>query len=143
MTSRIRWAWKCWLGLGLAALACGCSSSDTDRMARVGRKAGEKLLDLAGGRQGKFAASLRSLRGTLSERDLDDRVATRLRWDQYLREADVRVLPTGPGAVRLEGEVASAAIRQRAEDLARSTLGVEGVVNALAVKPTAAGGEKR
>jgi hypothetical protein len=132
--------WKGWLWLALAAAAGGCNGQDTERLGKVGLKAGDKLLDLAGGRQGKLAGGVRALRGTLSERALDDRVATRLSWDRELSAAEVRVLPLGPKGVRLEGRVASAALQKRAEEVAKATLGVEQVVNAVTVAPAAAPG---
>src|SRR5260370_6993744 len=106
-----RRGWKRWLWLGVATLACGCNSKDTERLGQVGLKVGDNLLDLAGGRQGKFAGSLRSLRGTLSDRALDDRVATRLRWARELSAVEVRVLPLRPKAVRLEGQVPGPALQ--------------------------------
>ena len=60
-------------------------------------------------------------------------MATRLRWDKALANADIQVQPAGPGVIRLQGNVVDAVQQQRAGELAESTQGVEQVVNELVI----------
>ena len=123
--------WKRWLWLGLVACACGCNGEDAARLTRIGNKLAAKFENATGGARGRLAGGWQAVRGSLSESTLDSRVAMRLRWDKWLAGSDVRVRSAGPGVVRLEGAVPDGAHRQRAVDLARSTLGVEKVEDAL------------
>jgi osmotically-inducible protein OsmY len=73
------------------------------------------------------------VRGSLGDAALGSRVAARLRWDRYLAESDIRPRSQEPGVVILDGTVPDTAHRRRALELARSTLGVEQVVDELKV----------
>ena len=128
MTRGRRWVWA-----SLALLACGCGGEDVDRLGRICSKAACKFQDMAGGPHGTMANGWQAVCGAVSDTTLDARVAVRLHWDKGLADADIRVDPAGPGAVRLEGTVADAAQLQRAKELAESTQGVEQVVNDLAM----------
>jgi osmotically-inducible protein OsmY len=123
--------WKRWLWLAVAACAGGCAPEDRERLTRIGSKLSARFDHATGGARGRLAGGWQAFRGSLSDSTLDSRVATRLRWDKWLAGSDVTVRSAGPGVVRLEGAVPDAAHRQRAVDLARSTLGVEKVDDAL------------
>ena len=133
--------WRVWLGLGLAGWACGCNSQDADRLAQVGRVAAARVERLTGGARGKLAGGWQAVRGSLSEATLDSRVATRLRWDQALADADIQVAAQGRGVVQLQGTVANPEQRRRAVELAQTTLGVEQVLDALTLSGEAPGEE--
>jgi osmotically-inducible protein OsmY len=122
--------WARWALLALSA--GGCQAKDSDTLARIGRKTAGKVEALVGPR-GHLAGGWEVLRGSLSDGALDSRVAARLRWDRYLAEADIQAHSPAPGVVRLRGTVADAAHRQRALELARSTAGVEQVLDELTV----------
>ena len=126
-----------WLLVGLLGLACGCKGDDRDTLARITQKTAARLQTLAGGADGRLAASLQAVRGAFNDAAPDGRAALRLRWDRYLAEGDVRVRPAGPGVVRLEGSVPDDEHRRRAVELARSTLGVERVIDRLTVSKAA------
>jgi osmotically-inducible protein OsmY len=116
-----------WLGVGVLGLVCGCSREDADRIGLICQKAVDKM-EAVSGAKGKAAGSWEALRGSLSDVALESRVAVRLRWDRALNDAEVRVLPAGPGTVRLRGAVGEEQ-RRRALELAQSTVGVDKVLD--------------
>jgi osmotically-inducible protein OsmY len=127
MRERGKWRWLACLAL----LAVGCDGQDADRLARIGRKAVDKLQVQAGADPGRGADSLQSIRGGLGEFALDAKVSARLRWDKELEGAPIQVGSVGGGAVRLSGTVPSFEARQRAVQLAGSTSGVSKVIDEL------------
>jgi hypothetical protein len=106
----------------------GCKGSDADVLARVFRRAGEKIEAAAGGSPGQFAGRLRS---ATSPYGLAERVQTRLRWDRHLDGASVEVESPSPGVVKLKGKAPDLAKKQRALELARATTGVTEVIDEL------------
>jgi hypothetical protein len=124
--------WRAWVLLGVACVG-GCAKSDADRLARIAHKSGEKLDHLTGGVRGKVASGWQAARGSLGEATLDSRVATRLKWDKLLADADIQVKTTAPGVVELTGTVADQAQRQQALQLANSTDGVTSVTDSLQI----------
>jgi osmotically-inducible protein OsmY len=138
MSGRIaRVALRC-VCLGLTGLGAGCGKQDADRLAGVCRLATAKLDGVTGGARAKFSNGWQAVRGSLSATTLDSRVATRLRWDQALADADLQVSSPSPGVVQLEGLVADLTQRRRAVDLAGSTQGVSKVLDKLTVGQPAA-----
>jgi len=129
----VPWLLRCGVGLALLA-AAGCGKDDADGLARVGGKVAAYIDALTGGARGKLGDSWDAARGCWSDAALDGRVATRLRWDKGLAGARVQAASAGPGVVRLSGSVEGAAQRDRALDLARSTVGVEKVIDEIEVK---------
>jgi osmotically-inducible protein OsmY len=119
------------LGVLLLGL-CGCNHQDADRLARVGRKAAEKVQGLTGNSSGRVAEGLQVMRASWDEVALDARVSARLRWDKGLAGAQVEVHANG-AVVELQGTVADANQRGRAVDLAGATAGVERVTDNLTV----------
>jgi osmotically-inducible protein OsmY len=132
MGERGKWRWLACLAL----VAAGCDGQDADRLARIGRKAVDKLQVQAGTDPGRTPDSLQSIRGGLGEFALDAKVSARLRWDKQLEGTTILVGAAGGGAVRLTGTVPSFEARQRAVQLANSTSGVSKVIDEL----TEAGG---
>jgi len=132
MRERGKWRWLACLAL----LAVGCDGQDADRLARIGRKAVDKIQAQAGADPGRGADSLQSIRGGLGEFALDAKVSARLRWDKELEGTAIQVGSVGGGAVKLSGTVPSFEARQRAVQLAGSTSGVSKVIDEL----TEAGG---
>ncbi len=70
---------------------------------------------------------------TTHERDLLARVTNRIRWDKRLVNSVLQIEAQLDGAVILRGSVVDAAAKNRAVDLAESTVGVTKVVDELAV----------
>src|SRR5688572_5521502 len=111
--------------IGIAALA-GCSREDGEKLARVGRLAGEKVRD---------AAPARTPFGELNpEATPAARVRARLRTDANLVGQPIQVVE-GPGGLHLRGRVATQDQSDWAARLARETIGVTAVVNQLVVGP--------
>src|SRR5262249_22781419 len=115
----------------LAAMCvAGCGSDDADALARVARLSAAKIEDMSGGAPNKVAASFESMRANWNELGLDARVSLRIRWEKDLANAAIHVQARN-GVVELKGKVADMAQRQRAVQVARSTIGVVDVVDAL------------
>ncbi len=127
---------KRWSLAAMALLVCGCGGQDVDRLGRICTMAAGKFNEMAGGAHGKLANGWDAVFGAISETAPEARVSARLRWDKALEKADIQVLQTGPGVVRLQGNVIDEAQQQRAVELAESTQGVEQVVNDLVIGKT-------
>jgi hypothetical protein len=113
----------------LLLASAGCSARDGDILARVFRRAGEKLEAAAGGSTNQFAGRLRSTaKPTIG---LAERVETRLKWDRYLDGVEVGVESAEAGVVKVTGKVPDLAKKQRVLDLCRSTAGVKDVVDEM------------
>ena len=116
-----------------AALAlAGCGGEDTEQLAKVARLSASKVEEMTGGAPDKVAAGLESMRASWSEPGLDARVALRLRWERDLQQATIQVQAKN-GIVELKGAVRDMAQRQRAVQVARTTLGVIDVVDSLEI----------
>ena len=120
------WRWALLLPLLLA----GCQERDGETLRKVVRKTGEKL---EGAARPVNAAAL-PLRGSFTETGLAARVEVRLRNDRYLAEHRLSVRADKPGVVAVSGTVPEPSVKTRALDLARSTLGVEKVLDEMKVK---------
>lgn len=114
----------------LVGLGHGCSRDDADCLARIGRQTMAKAETLTDEANGRVNAGLHALRAGDPEPGVEARVSERLRWDKELHAAKITVRLVENG-VELRGKVANAEQRKRAVELARSTLGVENVVDAL------------
>ena len=103
-------------------------------MARVCHKTAAKFDGVTENMRGKLQNGWGAVRGSVSETSLDSRVALRLRWDTDMTGADVQVRLVGPGVVELHGTVIDLTQRTRAMQLARTTTGVENVLDALTIE---------
>ncbi len=113
----------------LLLVCCGCGKGDKEKLARVGQVAAARAEGLAG-KDSKIARRWNALRADLDEMALDARISARLRWDQALKDSQITVSAKG-GQVELKGSIKDLNQKQRAVDLARSTTGVENVVDAM------------
>jgi osmotically-inducible protein OsmY len=104
----------------------GCSREDGERLARVGRLAGDKVRDAA---PAKTPLDDRNPEATAA-----GRVRVRLRTDASLTDQTIQVAE-GPDGIHLRGRVATPEQADWAAELARGTTGVSAVVNELAVGP--------
>jgi hypothetical protein len=116
---------------GLALLAAGCEGQDADRLARIGRKVADRVGAPDGAESGRLPDSLQSIRGGFGEFAVDAKVAARLRWDKELEGSSIQVGAVGGGAVKLTGTVPSFEARRHAVHLARTTVGVNNVIDEL------------
>lgn len=120
-----------WCGM-VAAWAFGGNRSDVEVLARVGsvvaRQAKAALPDAS-----KVAGPFVAFRPG-DALPIEERVRVRIRTDKEMGGADVTVVPgTIPGEVRLRGIVPTVVHQRRAAELAEGTIGVEHVVNEIAV----------
>ena len=72
------------------------------------------------------------VRKSVEKMGVQGRVYGRLHWDKALEGAKLEISVRDNQAVVLSGNVASAAAKEKAEQLARDTVGVGSVVNELA-----------
>lgn len=118
------------LFLPLAVLAMGCSRQDVDGLERIGRK----ILD----RTRAAASPLRekldhTVKGIGPAATVKERVQQRLQFDKALADTHIEVA-VAEGEVELKGTLKTDGQRQRAIELAESTLGVERVADRLQVE---------
>ena len=134
MSKRARQSWT-WLFLGvITPLAGACNRQDSEKLANVGRKVSEKAETLTGGSSGRIASGLQSLRADMDKMALDARVSARLRWDKSLEGTRIQVY-YHDGQIELKGQVKNFDQRQRAVQLASSTVGADNVVDSLELAP--------
>jgi hypothetical protein len=108
----------------------GCKARDGDILRRIARKTGEKL-HVTGNPVGQLTGDVHV---PASKPDIVARVETRLRWDRYLAESSIEVRGDGDGVIVLAGQVADPSVKQRALDLAKSTVGVKRVTDEVKVE---------
>jgi osmotically-inducible protein OsmY len=125
-----------WLLSALVLLPSGCSKRDTERLACVGRRIVQKAEAMSQDTNDRLHTGWQSFRANLDETGLDARVSTRLRWDKTLEDTPIEVFAVPDNGVELKGSVANLEQRRRAVALAESTVGVERVVDSLAVPGT-------
>jgi osmotically-inducible protein OsmY len=116
-----------WLGLlvGCAVLTGGCTRQDTERLARIGRKAVEHTEALTGDLRERLGSGWQA-----ADAGVAGRVAARLHWDRSLADANITV-QLKEDAIELRGNVADLPQRRRAVDLAETTVGVRKVIDLL------------
>lgn len=106
----------------------GCQTRDADLLGLACQRAGQKLGLARGPATGTITGTLR---GSLGETSLSARVESRLRWERSLADKPIEVVTTGPGTVTLRGTLDDQGLRTRAVELAKTTLGVEKVIDEL------------
>jgi osmotically-inducible protein OsmY len=123
--------WLC----GLVFLSCcGCSEDDTERLSRIWHNLGSRMHALTSGAQQRLSSGWSAFKDRSDNpAALRDRVASRLRNDRALAESDIEVEVNGT-TVTLRGDAENMAGRQRAVELAKTTVGVEEVVDELGPK---------
>jgi hyperosmotically inducible periplasmic protein len=106
----------------------GCNRSDGDRLTRVAGKVTEKIQELLPER-----TPLTGSFGLASSVNLDNRVRDRFKTDRYLAPLPIEIDANEGGTVRLRGSVDDAVLKQRAVEIAESTVGVEKVLDEIVV----------
>jgi hypothetical protein len=106
----------------------GCDRSDAERLARVGRKTADKVTALVPERTPFGTPFSLSPAG-----ELENRVRERFRSDVFLSPIQFEFSVEG-ATVRIKGMVDDEVVKRRALDLAKSTVGVEKVIDELTVK---------
>jgi hypothetical protein len=113
-----------WLLLALVALIGGCNREDSERLARVGKRGAHRLEKLTEHMRQQLQSSLPVDGLSLHELRLAARVNARLRWEKGLEGATIEARAIG-NEVELRGTIQEEGQRQRAVELAESTVGVE------------------
>lgn len=101
-----------------------------DEAGRNIRKGLEKGLDSA---RGAVRETFAQTRDRVHEMNVESRVYGRLHWDKMLVNSNLELTVEAPGIVTLRGTVPSKEARHRAAQLATDTVGVERVIDQLAV----------
>lgn len=118
-----------WLLAGLLLLG-GCQNKDAEQLARLGGKLSQKAEAFVVTQGGQLAQSWPGMALRRGETALDARVADRLHWDRKLTELTIQVKADG-GTIELQGKVEDREQRQRAVELAETTVGVEKVTDKM------------
>ncbi len=131
-----------WTVLAVAALAIGWAGSG--RAQETGKRVGEKLDEagrsIKGGLNRAGTATKEAFartRTSVQNMGVESRVYGRIHWDRTLNDALIELTASADGVITLNGTVADARAKLRAVDLARETVGVTQVVDALAIRPAA------
>jgi hypothetical protein len=111
----------------------GCKDQDREQLRKVGALSVEHLQEISGGPHGRVGTGLEALRGSISDLTPDSRVTARLRWDKELAGSSIRARMQQPGVVELQGTLQEESQRNRAIEVAKTTTGVEQVVDLLQV----------
>jgi hypothetical protein len=106
----------------------GCNRSDGVRLGKIGVKVADKVQVLLPDHTPFVPPSL----GTMSDATLESRVRVRFQTDRYLTSLPIEII-VELASVRLKGQVDSDVLKQRAVEIAESTVGVEKVVDELLV----------
>ena len=115
-----------------AGLMAAASQAQDGPLKKIGRALDNTGKNIRGRVEGEIA------RGeiTAQERDLLARVDSRIRWDKQLVAAVLQIEVRADGTVVLRGSVPDESAKNRAADLAQSTVGVTRVVDELGVTDT-------
>jgi len=103
---------------------------DRDRLAKIGRLLSDKTKNWISGSRAEWPAAWPPARDRVPDESLAARVRARLSWDKSLEGSAIQVQATG-GLVELTGLVRDLEQRQRAVELANSTVGVSQVADVL------------
>jgi hyperosmotically inducible periplasmic protein len=125
---------KTLLIVAVACLCCGIASAQ--QPPGTAEKIGEKI-DRGISQIGtEFSQAWAEVRKSVEKMGVQGRVYGRLHWDKSLENANLDIDVRDGQVVVLKGKVDNAAAKQKAEQLARDTIGVTSVVNELAVTST-------
>ena len=115
----------------IACLLWGAASAQQPQgtAEKIGEKIDRGLTQIGN----ELSRAWTEVRKSVEAMGVQGRVYGRLHWDKALENADLDIDVRDNQVVILKGKVASPAAKQKAEQLARDTIGVTSVVNELAV----------
>jgi osmotically-inducible protein OsmY len=122
----------------LCLLAAVASQSQETTGQRIGEKVDEAIGRFREGATdvaGQVRKAWEEARTKVEHLGVEGRVYARLHWDKALHDASISVEVSKDGGTTLRGTVPNAQAKVKAEQLAGDTVGVERVVNELAVQP--------
>lgn len=109
----------------------GCSDQELQKLGKVGNKALTKAGEFTSQAGEQIGVSLPAI-SNLDQLELANRIYVRLKWDQALQGAHIKVHAVG-GKVTLTGQVRNEAQRRWAMEITQGTAGVESVSEALEI----------
>jgi hyperosmotically inducible periplasmic protein len=123
---------------GLAVcLLCSVAAAQTPREPKAQTGTAERIGEQIDRGLSQIGAELRQawgeVRQSVEKMGVQGRVYGRLHWDKALDGATFDINVRENNVVVISGKVANAVAKQKAEQLARDTIGVSSVVNELAV----------
>ena len=121
------------VALGLLLTASGCESDDREHLEKIGQLTHVKLRTVFPAIPVSFDGLREALRSGGPGTAIEVRVRSRLQADKALKDVPVEIRETEPGRVVLSGQLSDDRRKQTALDLARTTVGVEAVVDDLRV----------
>jgi len=101
---------------------------------RIGEKLDETARKVGGGLRQGWA----EVRGSVNSLSVQGRVYGRLYWDKDLNQSAIEISVHDGGKVTLKGSVPDEAAKSKAGQLTVDTVGVNEVVNELAIAPASA-----
>lgn len=125
--------WVCF-GTSALILGSGCNRQDTDHLAEIGKILAHKTNVLTSQAQEDLRRKWEGLHRVHDNSMLARRVATRIQYDKQLENISISVKSEGE-IIELSGMVQDDQQRQRAVDLARTTVGVEQVKDEMKIGP--------
>jgi hypothetical protein len=121
--------WTICLAVGLTFVATGCKKEDPEHLSAVGRRIGCKVDGVLNKTNDRLTLQWRE-GSDAPVVPLDVRVRERLQWDRNLDGTAIQV-SAQDAVIELHGNVFSIDQKQHAVELARTTVGVEQVVDHL------------
>jgi osmotically-inducible protein OsmY len=117
----------------LAASFALALSAASARAQSVGERIGNAIDQVSSGVQQAW----QQVKEAGNRMGVEARVYARLRWDKAIHSATIDIEVPKAGTVVLKGSVADAAAKKKAVELANDTIGVDQVIDQLAVAPPA------
>jgi len=117
--------------------ACEGQEGAGERIGKKADQAAEQLREGAKDVVGQIQIGFEKARALIDRFGVEGRVYARLHWDKALNNASISIEVGKDGTTTLRGAVSDATAKAKAEQLAGDTVGVQRVVNELAIQPAA------
>lgn len=128
--------WKfCLAGLG-ACLFMVATAAPAQAQQGIGERIGEQLDRGIGRLSEELREGWQSLQKSLDKMGVRGRVYSRLRWDKHLAASKLDIDVEEGGVVTLRGRLANAAVKEKAIELTKDTVGVNRIIDELTIEPS-------
>lgn len=128
--------WKMGLaGAAVCLLSVTLAAPTQSQQEGLGERLGERLDQGISQLSEEVQQGWASLRQTVDRMGVQGRVYSRLRWDKEIATAEIDVEVAEEGVVALRGEVKNPQAKRKAVELAKSTVGVQRVIDELSIQP--------
>ena len=128
--------WKTCIAMDAIGFLGSCLAASLPAQEGVAERIGEQIDATARKLGGGLRQGWAEARQTINTLGVRGRVHGRLYWDKDLNESVIDIDVRDGGAVVLKGSVPDAAAKAKAEQLTLDTVGVNDVINELAIAPT-------